>query len=103
MEALLSRCPQIAGLVDHAELSTPVSTKHFSGHPEGELYGLSHSPARFAARRLRVHTGVKDLYLTGADVCTAGVGGALMGGLLTASTVTRRNLVGELLKQTEAA
>jgi all-trans-retinol 13,14-reductase len=103
MAALLSRCPQIEGHVDHAELSTPVSTKHFAGHPEGELYGLSHSPARFAARQLRVHTGVKGLYLTGADVCTAGVGGALMGGLLTATTVSKRNLIGELLKQPEAA
>jgi all-trans-retinol 13,14-reductase len=98
MQALLARCPQIAGHVDHVELSTPLSTKHFSGHPEGELYGLSHSPARFATRRLRVHTGVKNLYLTGADVCTAGVGGALMGGLLTATTVSKRNLVGELFK-----
>ncbi len=103
MEALLSRCPQIAGHVDHAELSTPLSTKHFSGHPEGELYGLSHSPARFATRRLRVHTGIKGLYLTGADVCTAGVGGALMGGLLTATTVGKRNMLGDLLKHTDAA
>ena len=97
MDALLSRCPQIAGHVDHAELSTPLSTKHFAGHPEGELYGLSHSPARFATRQLRVHTGIKGLYLTGSDVCTAGVGGALMGGLLTATTVAKRNMVGALL------
>jgi all-trans-retinol 13,14-reductase len=103
MQALLTRCPQIAGHVEHAELSTPLSTKHFAGHPEGELYGLSHTPARFAARRLRVHTGVKGLYLTGSDVCTAGVGGALMGGLLTATTISKKNLVGELIKQTDAA
>lgn len=103
MDALLSRCPQIAGHVDHAELSTPLTTKHFAAHPEGELYGLSHSPARFASRQLRVHTGVKGLYLTGADVCTAGVGGALMGGVLTATTVTKRNLIGAVLKQTGAA
>jgi all-trans-retinol 13,14-reductase len=96
--ALLSRCPQIAGHIDHAELSTPLSTKHFAGHPSGELYGLSHSPARFAARGLRAHTGVKGLYLTGADLCTAGIGGALMGGLMTATVVGKRNMIGELLK-----
>jgi all-trans-retinol 13,14-reductase len=97
-EALLSRCPQIADHIDHAELSTPLSTKHFAGHPSGELYGLSHSPARFAARGLRTHTGVKDLYLTGADICTAGIGGALMGGLMTATVVGKRNMMGELLR-----
>jgi all-trans-retinol 13,14-reductase len=97
-EALLSRCPQVAGHIDHAELSTPLTTKHFAGHPSGELYGLSHAPARFAARGLRAHTGVKGLYLTGSDLCTAGVGGALMGGLLTATVVGKRNMIGELLK-----
>jgi all-trans-retinol 13,14-reductase len=103
MEALLSRCPQVAEHVDHAELSTPLTTKHFSAHPEGELYGLAHSPARFGAQQLRVHTGVKGLYLTGADVCTAGVGGALMGGLMTATAVAKRNMIGALLARTKAA
>lgn len=96
--ALLDRCPQLAGQIDHAELSTPLTTKHFAGHPSGELYGLSHSPARFAARQLRAHTGVKGLYLTGADVCTAGIGGALMGGLLTATVVGKRNMIGAVVK-----
>ncbi len=96
-EALLSRCPQLAGAIDHVELSTPLTTQHFVGHPEGEIYGLDHSPARFAARDLRPHTGVRGLYLTGADVCTAGVGGALMGGLLTATVVGKRNMIGAIV------
>ncbi|HEX4457802.1 MAG TPA: NAD(P)/FAD-dependent oxidoreductase [Polyangia bacterium] len=102
MDALVARCPQIAGHVDHAELSTPLTTKHFAAHPEGELYGLAHTPARFATQQLRVHTGVKGLYLTGADVVTAGVGGALMGGLITASTVAKRNMIGAVLGRNKA-
>ncbi|HUQ08552.1 MAG TPA: NAD(P)/FAD-dependent oxidoreductase [Kofleriaceae bacterium] len=95
---LTRQCPQIAGKVDHAELSSPLTTTTFAGHPHGEIYGLSHTPARFAARQLRAHTGISGLYLTGADICTAGVGGALMGGVLTAAAITRRNLVSAILR-----
>jgi all-trans-retinol 13,14-reductase len=95
--ALVQQLPQIAGAIDHAELSTPLSTRHFAGHPRGEIYGLSHNPARFAQRGLRPQTRVPGLYLTGSDICTAGVGGALMGGVLAASVVSGRNLLGEVL------
>jgi all-trans-retinol 13,14-reductase len=98
MAVLARRCPSIAGHVVHAELSTPLSTKQFASHPHGELYGLSHNPARFAARELRVHTPVRGLYLTGADVVTAGVGGALMAGVLTATVIARRNLLPTILR-----
>jgi len=98
MRAELERqCPQVAGAIDHAELSTPLSTRHFAGHPHGEIYGLSHTPARFAARQLRPQTPIPGLYLTGADICTAGVAGAVMGGVLSASVIARRSLLGVAL------
>jgi all-trans-retinol 13,14-reductase len=96
--ALVRQCPQVADAIDHVELSTPLSTKQFAAHPSGEIYGLAHTPARFAARHLRPHTPVPGLFLTGADICTAGVGGALLGGVMTASAVTRKNLIGAIVK-----
>ena len=102
-DALLAQHPQLRDRIEHAELSTPLSTRHFAGHPRGEIYGLSHGPARFAARELRPQTKVPGLYLTGADICTAGVGGALMGGVLAASVVARRNLLGAVLGGSAAA
>jgi phytoene dehydrogenase-like protein len=80
------------------DLRSADDAKQFASHPHGELYGLSHNPARFAARELRVHTPVRGLYLTGADVVTAGVGGALMAGVLTATVITRRNLLTTILR-----
>jgi all-trans-retinol 13,14-reductase len=100
-ETLERRVPSVVGAIDVAELSTPLTTRHFAGHPRGEIYGLAHTPARFAVRDLRPQTRIPGLYLTGADVCTAGVGGAVMGGLLTASVLTRRNLLGAILKARE--
>lgn len=103
LEALTRQCPQITPHIDHAELSTPLTTTTFAGHPHGEIYGLAHTPERFAARHLRPHTPIAGLFLTGADICTAGVGGALMGGVLTATAITRRNLLSAMLRDPGAA
>ncbi len=87
-EALTSRYrdlyPGLAPYIDHAELSTPVSTHHFTSAPEGSIYGLATEPARFEDESLLPGTSVSGLYLCGADVSTPGVAGALMGGVLAA-------------------
>ncbi|MGB0639070.1 MAG: phytoene desaturase family protein, partial [Myxococcota bacterium] len=85
--------PQLKGHVDHCELSTPLSTAHFSGHRHGEIYGLAHTPDRFRQRHLQPRTPIKGLFLTGQDVSTAGITGALVGGFLTASAITKKNLM----------
>lgn len=85
--------PQVAAHVDHAELSSPLSTRRFAGHPTGEIYGIAHTPERFDARWLKPRTPVPGLYLAGADVSTAGVAGAMFGGAMTASAILGRNLM----------
>ena len=97
-EELLRQVPCLNGKIDHAELSTPLSTRHFMNYPHGEMYGLSVTPERFKLRCLTPVTPIRGLYLTGQDVASAGVGGALTGGFLTASAILRRNLFGDLGK-----
>ena len=96
MEVLEREVPQVQGKIAYRELSTPLSTRHFAGYEHGEIYGLEHTPARFRARALRPRTGLKGFYLTGQDVCTAGVSGALFGAVLTASAILGRNLLGKM-------
>ena len=98
LDVLYAQVPQIRGRVEIAELSTPLSTQHFAAHPRGEIYGLAHTPARFRSPILRPQTPVRGLYLTGADVATAGVGGALLGGALTVSAILRRNVIEAVLR-----
>ena len=86
------------GKLDTAELSTPLSTRHFMNYQHGEAYGVSVTPARFHLRCLTPHTAVRNLYLTGQDVCTLGVTGALAGGVLTASAILGSNLVSLISK-----
>ncbi len=85
--------PGLRGRIRHAELSTPLSTAHFAGYASGEIYGLNHTPARFKERWLKPRTPIKGLYLTGQDISSCGVAGAMVGGVLTASVVLGRNLM----------
>ena len=90
LDVLYREVPSVRGHVEVAELSTPLSTRHFAGYDRGEIYGLAHTPTRFAERGLRPATPVTGLWLTGQDVATCGVGGALSSGYLTASAIVGR-------------
>ena len=90
--------PQVQGRIDYCELSTPLSTRSFTNHQSGEIYGLAHVPERFRLDCLGPRTPVRGLYLTGADVSTEGVTGAMMGGVLSASAILRRNLMSVVTK-----
>lgn len=92
LDKLYAQLPQVKGKIKHYELSSPLSTKHFMNYGKGEIYGLDHSPKRFRQRFLRPKTPIKNFYLTGQDIVTAGVGGALFSGLLTVSAMTGKNL-----------
>lgn len=98
LEKLYSVAPDIRGHVEHCEVSTPLSTKHFSNYQNGEIYGLEHTPRRMNARWLRVHTPIKNLYMTGQDVVMVGVGGALFSGVVTSVALLRRNVLAPLFK-----
>ncbi len=98
LEELYRHVPQIRGKVDVYELSSPLTTQNFCNYGHGEIYGIEHTPERFRQRFLRAESPVKGLYLTGQDIVTCGVGGALFGGVLSASAVLRRNLIPTILK-----
>jgi all-trans-retinol 13,14-reductase len=88
----------VAGKIDYAELSTPLSTRNFMNYERGEAYGLSATPARFAVRGLKPQSPIRRLYLTGQDVVSLGVTGALFGGVVCASSILRRNLLSAVSK-----
>lgn len=79
--------PALAPLVVHTELSTPLSSVAFTAAEHGGVYGLEASPRRFLSSALRAKTPVTGLYLTGQDVATAGIMGAMTGGVLSAAAL----------------
>jgi all-trans-retinol 13,14-reductase len=87
LDALYQQLPQLREALVYAELSTPLTTSWFQQNKRGEIYGLDHNVQRYKQDWLHPITPVKGLYLTGQDVVSAGVGGALMGGYLTTSAM----------------
>lgn len=81
--------PQIKGHVAVTEVSSPLSTKHFTNYKHGEIYGLAHSTKRFALNCLRPETRIKGLRLVGQDITLVGVAGAMLSGILGATTILK--------------
>lgn len=104
LEALYKELPQLRDALVYAELSTPLSTAWFGNYPQGEIYGLDHDVDRFRQEWLHPITPIPGLALTGQDVVTAGVGGAMMGSLMTACALLGRQAtqVTDLLKNWQA-
>ncbi|HNF48171.1 MAG TPA: NAD(P)/FAD-dependent oxidoreductase [Chitinophagales bacterium] len=91
--------PQLRGKIDYYELSTPITTRHFCNYGKGEIYGLDHGTIRFEKDYLQPKTPIKNFYLTGQDIVTVGIAGALMSGVLTASAILKTNLISDMVKQ----
>lgn len=98
LEHLYKHIPQAKGKISHYELSTPLTTQHFINYDKGEIYGLDHSPSRFRQQFLHPKTPIKNLYLTGQDIVTAGVAGALFSGILTTSSMLGKNIMKKVMK-----
>lgn len=111
MDLLYAQFPQLVDKVKYVVSSTPLTTKHYLNALNGESYGLNMTKERFSAELATLTrpqvTQIAHLYLTGQDVASAGISGAMMGGLLTAHAVlgygtftdllTGRNLIRDIL------
>ena len=98
LEKLYLQLPQLKGKVDYYELSTPLSTKHFVNYDQGEIYGLEHSPERFGSNSIHVNSSIKNLYLTGQDIVSCGIAGALLSAVVAGSVITGKNIIKEVAK-----
>jgi all-trans-retinol 13,14-reductase len=99
MEYVYEKLPQLRDKVDYYEVSTPLSTNWFGGYQRGELYGLAHTQQRMQQDWLRPITRIPGLWLTGQDVLTCGVTGAMMAGLMTTMSLVGARKIAPLLKR----
>jgi phytoene dehydrogenase-like protein len=81
------RIPGFKDLVEYSELSTPLSSEHFTGHREGSIYGVPPTPDRFNKDWIGIRTPVKNLFITGADAVMLGIVTCMISGALTAGTI----------------
>jgi all-trans-retinol 13,14-reductase len=87
-DALFKYYPQCRGRITYTSVGTSLTFNHYIGSQRGEVYGMESHPSRFDNDDwLRPETSIPGLYLTGQDVTTLGITGALMAGVLTAHAV----------------
>ncbi|WP_240554889.1 phytoene desaturase family protein [Oceanicoccus sagamiensis] len=103
LAALFKQMPHLEGKIDYYETSTPLSTDYFCRYEHGEAYGLAHTRHRFEQEWLTPQTKIPGLYLTGQDIVSCGVVGALMAGMVTAMKILGLRGSGKLLKMIKAA
>ncbi|MEZ6124276.1 MAG: NAD(P)/FAD-dependent oxidoreductase [Planctomycetaceae bacterium] len=81
------RTPGLRDLIEFREVGTPLTVKSFTGHPGGMIYGQLCDPARLSTDQWPIRTSLKNLFLTGSDIGTPGVNGAMMAGVMTAARI----------------
>ena len=81
------RIPGLADLVVYAELATPATVVHYTGHAGGRFYGLPATPERYRSTLLGPRTPIEGLLLSGSDAGCLGIYGAMMGGVGAACQV----------------
>jgi len=79
--------PHLEQYIVHTSVGTPLTTNSFLGTSQGECYGRSASPSRWLCPDLSPYTPVGNLLLTGQDIVTLGLTGAIASGYLTANVL----------------
>ena len=98
LRTLFELYPKTRGRIVYSELGSPLSNNHYLGVRHGEVYGLTHTPERMYkySSDLGCQTDIKGLYLTGQDVASAGICGALIGGILTTASISKKAILGHI-------
>lgn len=90
MACFEEKFPALAPLVVYHELGTPLATTSFTGHEKGAFYGIETTPRRMLSGALNANTPIPGLFLSGQDVMSPGIAGALAGGMFGAAAVDPR-------------
>ena len=90
MAFFAKKFPALAPMIVYQELGTPLATALFTGHEKGGFYGVETTPRRVLSEALSARTPVPGLFLTGQDVMSPGIAGALYGGMLGAAAIDPR-------------
>ncbi|XP_061024574.1 all-trans-retinol 13,14-reductase isoform X2 [Eubalaena glacialis] len=101
LSVILKLFPQLEGKVDSVTGGSPLTSQFYLAAPRGACYGADHDLGRLhpgALASMRAQSPIPNLYLTGQDVFTCGLMGALQGALLCSSAILKRNLYSDLQK-----
>lgn len=98
-KGLFKHFPHLEQHLSYVKLGTPLTFNHFIGSMEGECYGMDNNNIRFQCNDwLRPNTPIENLFITGQDMMTMGVTGALMGGVITAHSILGYGTLADMIQ-----
>uniref|UniRef100_A0A8D0YHX3 All-trans-retinol 13,14-reductase n=1 Tax=Sus scrofa TaxID=9823 RepID=A0A8D0YHX3_PIG len=101
LSVVLKLFPQLEGKVDSVTGGSPLTTQFYLAAPRCACYGADHDLSRLhphVMASMRAQSPIPNLYLTGQDIFTCGLMGALQGALLCSGASLKRNLYSDLWK-----
>ncbi|XP_024414216.2 all-trans-retinol 13,14-reductase [Desmodus rotundus] len=101
LSVVMKLFPQLKGKVDSVTGGSPLTSQFYLAAFQGTTYGADHDLRRLHPRgiaSIRAQSPIPNLYLTGQDIFTCGLMGALQGALLCSSAILKRNLYLDLKK-----
>ncbi|KAM9585002.1 LOW QUALITY PROTEIN: all-trans-retinol 13,14-reductase-like [Trichechus inunguis] len=101
MSVVLKLFPQLEGQVDSVTGGSPLTSQFYLAAPRGACYGADRDlgclhPHLIAS--MRAQSPIPNLYLTGQDVFSCGLMGALQWAMLCSGAILKRNLYLDLKK-----
>ncbi|XP_054433613.1 all-trans-retinol 13,14-reductase [Pteronotus mesoamericanus] len=95
LSVVMKLFPQLEGKVDSVTGGSPLSSQFYLAAFQGATYGADHDLGRLhphGIASLRAQSPIPNLYMTGQDIFTCGLMGALQGALLCSSAILKRNV-----------
>ena len=77
---------------------TSLTNEYFTDHKAGTIYGIPCTPERYTKDWMGVKTPIENVFITGADACSPGISGALMGGFSAATVILGYNSMMGVMK-----
>jgi all-trans-retinol 13,14-reductase len=79
--------PGLNGLIESRDLYTPLSARRDTLHHNGNIFGMPDTPQRFNSLGCSCNTPLENVFLTGCDITTSGIYGAVLSGALTTTAI----------------
>lgn len=87
LRAVEKMYPGINGMIESWDLYTPLSARRDTQHHNGNIFGIPDTPMRYKNLDLSCHTPLENVYLTGCDITSSGIYGAVLSGALTTTAI----------------
>ena len=89
-EGLYKYFPKTKDNLVSFNVATPLTSQYYFNNLDGDSYGMLMDENRLLnGDLLRPKTSIENLYLTGQDIVTMGITGAMMAGIMTANVVMK--------------